>query len=93
MSHTFDINPLSAVHRKLAADETVNRAILCYASERMESATLLYCRCDAISSLRAATSLGRDRLVCVVAHIFSPEGSTGISTEATGNDHGLTART
>src|ERR1700688_3487112 len=51
----------------------------------MESATLLYCRCDAASSIRAATSLGRDRLVCVVAHIFSPEGSTGISTEATGN--------
>src|ERR1700688_4173305 len=28
MSHTFDINPLSAVRRKLAADETVNHAIL-----------------------------------------------------------------
>src|ERR1700730_12950835 len=63
------------------------------ASERMESPTLLYCRVNAASTIRAATSLGRDRLVCVVAHIFSPEGSTGISTEATGNDHGLTART
>ena len=27
MSHTFDINPLSAVHGKIAAEETVNRAI------------------------------------------------------------------
>jgi hypothetical protein len=27
MSHTFDINPLSAVHRKPAVDEIVNRAI------------------------------------------------------------------
>jgi len=28
MSHTFDINPLSAVPRMLAAEETVNSAIL-----------------------------------------------------------------
>jgi hypothetical protein len=47
MSHTFDINPLSAVHRKLAADETVNRAILfwCIGAHGICNITLLQVRC------------------------------------------------
>jgi hypothetical protein len=68
MSHTFEIDPLSAVHGKLAADETVNRVIFSDASERVESATFFYCGCDAASAIRAATSFGPDMWTAWPAH-------------------------
>jgi hypothetical protein len=93
MSHTFDTKPLSAVHRKLAADETVNQAILfgCIAAHGVCNVILLQVRCGFFDQSCNLLESGRSR-VCSRSYLLS-RGSTGISTEATGNDHGLTART
>src|ERR1700681_314538 len=72
MSHTFDINPLSAVHRKLAADETVNHAILfgCIAAHGVCNVILLQVRCSFLDQSCNLLGSGPSR-VCSRSYLLS----------------------